>query len=37
VFTLENPLLPVETPLNDNRLWYKNTIQTKELTPTDVE
>lgn len=37
VFTLENPLLPVETPLNDNRLWYKNTVQTNELTPTDVE
>ncbi|WDT87323.1 amino acid ABC transporter substrate-binding protein [Alteromonas sp. 009811495] len=37
VFTLENPLLPVETPLNDNRLWYKNTVQPDELTPTDVE
>ncbi|MEC8418211.1 MAG: amino acid ABC transporter substrate-binding protein [Pseudomonadota bacterium] len=23
VFTLENPLLPAETPLNDARLWYK--------------
>jgi hypothetical protein len=23
VLTLENPLLPAETPLNDARLWYK--------------
>lgn len=26
IFTLENPLLPVETPLNDSRLWYKNNV-----------
>lgn len=23
IFTLENPLLPAETPLNDSRLWFK--------------
>ena len=23
IFTLENPLLPIETPLNNEKLWYK--------------
>lgn len=30
VFTLENPLLPIETPLNDARLWYKNSIENSD-------